>query len=734
MNISQLQEFFQYISVFDPNPQFLVDEIIARASIYMQGSAHIEAIQKTYEFTKAAHEGVARLSGEPYIVHPLQATLFLMDIKPDTATIQACILHDVIEDTDITYETIAEKFGKEVADLCEWLVKVSNIRYRGEERHIETLKKTFLAMGKDLRVIFIKLADRVHNIQTLHFHPNKEKRERIAQETLQIYVPIAKRLGLYHYQQLLENGAFRILYPEEFSEIMEYLDKRFPSQHNTIEEGVATLQKLLATQHVPFFAVTWRLKSPYRIREKMHNKYKSMDFGNINDMIAFRIITQSVGDCYNILGIVHHHFTPLIKKIKDYISMPKFNEYRSLHTTVLWLYDFPVEIQIRTKEMDEVADWWVAAHFAYAENKWSLSVSERQATWIKKLQDLVASYTTNDDKKWFKDELNIELLDRNIFVYTQKGDIIELPEGSTVLDFAFRIHSDLGLKFQNAIVNGSIVPIWYKLKTGDIVLIAVFKNKWAASWNWFEYLHTPSAKAKLTKFLRTKERTQLLERSMKSLEDKLKEYNLPALHSKQDLITKEYKWEFFDRLLLQLLDKQMWYITFIKKIYKKQFVEKDVQPTRMKQVAVAEKPEVIVDGWLRLGYFLCPECRPQHHDKIIARSWKDGLKIHRVGCIAISSVSPEKLLEAHWHDDNISRYTLSLKLQCQDKSWVLLDLFNIFTTLTLNITHIHSEPVANGVQNVYITADTSHPSKLSYFLQEIKKRNTTLKMLKKEIE
>lgn len=731
MHVKQLKTFLDYKPVFTDAPQHIVDDIVTLARNYIP-EKELWRIQQAYEFAKEAHKTWQRHSGEPYIVHPLQATVFLMAIKPDIETIQACILHDVIEDTDIPYNTLLQTFWKDVADLCEWLVKVSKVRYQGEERHLETLKKTFLAMGKDLRVIFIKLADRIHNIQTLQYHPKEEKQRRIAEETLQIFVPIAKRLGLYYFQQLLENGAFRILYPKEYADITWFLEKQFAHQQDLIEQWLNKLKTILAADNAPYIEVKWRIKSPYRIREKMHYRYKKYDLWQVYDMIAFRIITDSVGDCYSVLWVIHHHFTPIIKQIKDYIAVPKSNWYKSLHTAVLWLYDFPIEIQIRTKDMDERAEWWIAAHFAYAENKWAVTASENQALWIRKLQDLVTNYTNNDDKEWFKNELNIEFLDRNIFIYTQKWDVIELPEGSTVLDFAFRIHSDLWLKFQNALVNGAIVQIGHKLKTWDVVIVQAFKNKFSASGNWFEYLHTPSAKAKLTKFLKSKERVQLVAKSQQNLEEKLKEYNLPSLHTKDDLITREYKWEQLDRVLLQLLDKQIWYITFIKRFYKHQIPDEQVAATK-NIVSKPDSLEVVIDWWLRLWHFMCPECRPKQLDRIIARSWKDGIKIHRIDCIAITSVSPDKLLEAHRETQETARYTCNLKLHCQDKPWVLLDLLGIFTSLTLNIAKIHSESLDTEYQYVYITCDTSHPSKISYLLKELKKKSDTMKVVKREI-
>lgn len=731
MHVKHLQSFLDYKPVFDDEPQQIVDDIISLAQKYLPKS-DIEHIQPTYEFAKSAHETWKRHSGEPYIVHPLQATVFLLAIKPDISTIQACILHDVIEDTEIPYETILKEFWKDVADLCEWLVKVSKVRYQWEERHIETLKKTFLAMWKDLRVIFIKLADRVHNIQTLKYHPKEEKQRRIAEETLQIFVPIAKRLWLYYFQQLLENGAFRILYPKEFADITTYLETQFSHQQDMIEAWLNKLQSVLAADGAPFIAVKWRIKSPYRIWEKMHYRYKKYDLWQVYDMIAFRIITENVWDCYSVLWVIHHHFTPIIKQIKDYIAVPKSNGYKSLHTAILGLYDFPIEIQIRTSDMDEKAEWGIAAHFAYAENKWAVSANENQAIWIRKLQELVTSYTNNDDKEWFKNELNIEFLDRNIFIYTQKWDVIELPEWSTVLDFAFRIHSDLWLKFQSALVNWNIVPIGHILKTWDVVIVQTFKNKISASWNWFEYLHTPSAKSKLTKHLKSKERVQLVQKSLTYLIEKLKEYNLPELHSKDDLITKEYKGEQLDRVLIQLLDKQIGYMTFIKRYYKNRIPDETSKD--VKKVAIsADTPEVVIDWGLRLWHFLCPECRPKPYDTIIARSWKDGIKIHRIDCVALSSVAPEKLLEAHWEWNDTARYTCNLKLHCHDKPWVLLDLLGIFTSLTLNIAKIQSENIDSWFQYVYITCDTSHPSKISYLLKELKKKSDTIRVVKREI-
>lgn len=516
-NFSTFQHFFDYQPCFSDDPQDLLQEILRKAQVYLSVE-DLEIIRQTYEFTKLAHQGVKRQSGEPYIVHPLKATIFLMEINPDLVSIQACLLHDVIEDTDYTYEDIQQRFGTEVADICEGLVKVSKVRYSGEERSLETLKKTFLAMAKDLRVIFVKFADRIHNIQTLQYHPKEEKRLRIAEETLKIYASLANRLGLYTYQLYLENGSFKVLYPEKFTQIMDYIKKYLGNGEKLINMGIKNMTSILKKEGLHDFSVLGRIKSPFRIYEKMEKKYRTNDVSLIMDLLAFRIVTESVSDCYMILGVIHKYYTPLIKKIKDYIAVPKFNGYKSIHTTILGMFRFPIEIQIRTKAMDIIAEHGIAAHYAYSENNASVEVPLTQSEWIQKLKQIVSNYSLSLDKTHFKDALQVEILDKSIFVYTPKGDIKELPSGSSVLDFAFHIHGELGLKFKNALVNNQLKPLSYKLKTGDIVQINTHKDRFSAMRYWVEYLHTPSARSKLLKFIKTQEKLLLL--SQKSQDQK----------------------------------------------------------------------------------------------------------------------------------------------------------------------------------------------------------------------
>lgn len=716
------------------DPKRIVQGIL-RKTDYLN-TADKKDVLRAYDFANKYHADVRRLSGEPYIIHPVRVLEFLMDSNPDVATMQTALLHDVIEDTPATYDDIKYHFGEEVADLCEGLAKVGKVRYKWEERQIETLKKTFLAMGKDLRVIIVKIADRVHNIQTLHYHPKKEKQVRIAEETLKIFVPIAKRLWLYVYQWYLENGAFTILHAREYKRIEKYVANKYGDMEAYKKKWIRLLKQLCKTEDIFFSEIEWRLKSPYRIWKKLQ-KYQTEDIGEIMDIVAFRIVTDDIGDCYNSLGVIHKYYTPIFAKMKDYIALPKPNGYKSLHTTVLWMFDFPVEIQVRTGDMHQVANFGVAAHYAYSDADWSVNVSEKQARWIKKLQDIVKKYQEETDKEKFKDELNIEILQKNIFIYTPKGDIIELPQESSVLDFAFRVHTDVGLKFRNAFINGKIVPIDYKLKTGDIVDINTFKNKYTASRWWIQFLHTPSAKAKLNRFVREREKENIFKEVTITINEWLKSYDLPLLWSKWDLITKKWKWLEYERLLFRVRDKQISVRKLIKEVYPELRTE-NIRETKLRDRMMKDKkalPVVIVDNDKEIEIILCPLCKPKLKQKIIARSWTDGIKVHIIWCDALNTVNYKKLMEAHRKWYKPADYTLKLWLLAVDEPWVLLKILKIFDFLWLNLKNISTkqEKKAAWKSDVQIEIDFENPGKIYYLLKDLEERKSLIAIVEKSI-
>ncbi len=738
MDIKWLEKFFDYKPFLDQDPQIILDKIIHKAKKYLPAE-QLPMIKKAYVYAAEKHQWQLRLSWEAYIVHPLIATNFLMEIRPDIETIQTCILHDIMEDCNVSERDIEKEFGAEVAGLCEWMVKVSKIKYKWEDRHLETLKKTFLAMARDLRVIFVKLADRIHNIQTLKYHPNLVKRQKIAQETMKIFVPIAKRLGLYQYQLYLENGSFKILEEEAFADIFAYLKKYFGEGEKYTERGIKTLTNMLHKEGIEDFEIKGRIKSPYRIFEKLQNRYKTTEISTVMDLLAYRIITNTVNDCYMVLGIIHKYYTPLIKKIKDYIAVPKFNGYQSIHTTVLGMFRFPTEIQIRTHEMDDVAEFWVAAHFAYMEYNAPVKVSQQTGEWIKKLQDIVNNYTSLDDREQFKKELNIEIFEKRIFLYTPQGDVIELPMGSTVLDFAFAVHSNIWLSFKNAIVNGEIKPISYVPQTWDVIKINTFKNKYSANKHRLEFLSTSGAKNNLIKFLKGQQKEQLVAQALHELNKHLKIFWLPLFNSTDDQISKKYSKEVIERRLLDILDKKENYSHFIKSIYPKEIAaqqhetliwskltEKEIQTSK-------ETLAVVVDGDTLINYYYCPECKPKPWEKIIAKTGRDGIRIHTVDCRGIKTVSFDKLLEAHrlWDLDNI--YKIRIELKISSRSGNLIGMMKIFTELHVPVLQVTMKNVQNNMSLVAFETEFSNPGKIAFLLNSLKKYDDSLKVIKKKI-
>ena len=737
MDITQLDNFLNYKVDLNIDPDTLVEEIIIRARKYLQESCR-EWILKAYEMAKKAHHWQLRLSWEPYIIHPLKSAIILMDLKPDLESIQTCILHDVIEDSIFTKEEIAQEFWQEVAVLCEWLVKVSKIKYKWEDRHLETIKKTFLAMAKDLRVIFVKLADRIHNMQTLNFHPEKDKRENIAKETMKIYVPITKRLGLYHYQVTLENACFKILHPEDFEKITGYLRKWYSGTDKHIKKWTYTISKLLQKEWIKDFFIKGRVKSPYRIREKMEHRYHTKDITSVMDLLAFRVITKDISNCYMTLWIIHKHYTPLIKKIKDYIAIPKFNWYKSIHTTILGMFHFPVEIQIRTTEMDEVAEYWVAAHYAYSDSNSPEKINKKQAEWMKKLQELVNAYTESDEKEQFKDKLDIELLNKETFIYTPNGDIIELPKWSTVLDFAFHVHTDIGLRFKNAIVNWEIVPITHIPSTWDIVKINTFRYQYTANKHWIWILNTPSAKYKVLKFLKSDQQEDILDNSIKLLNEKLKDLKLPNINSKENEINKAYDKKELQKKLIDATENKFIYNEILKKAYPKEYKEyynnkTNTTNNNTKKIEDNKTTHIIIDDDKLINYYLCPECKPSYPQKIIAKTGRDWIKIHNINCRALKTISWNNLLEAHWSWNmrNVYDITLTLKI-CENINF--MKLLEIFSKLQIEINSFSQKNDNDWKETtIILTRTLQNPWQMWMVRDQIKRHGDKIKLIKMEI-
>jgi GTP diphosphokinase / guanosine-3',5'-bis(diphosphate) 3'-diphosphatase len=473
-------------------------------------------IQKAYDFAYRVHLGQKRKSGEPYITHPLATALRLAELRLDAPTIAAALLHDVCEDTNCKNEDVKKEFGDEIAFLVEGVTKLDRIRYKGTERSAESLRKMFLAIGEDIRIVLLKLVDRLHNMETLkHLPPEKQKR--IALETIEIYAPLAYRLGIKDLSGRLEDLAFPYVYPKEYDWLMRTTQKQYHEWDNYVQKLKPVIAEELIKEKIKILDIHARAKRYYSLYKKLLKN--DMDITKVTDIIALRIIVPEIEDCYATLGIVHNLWRPLPKKIKDYIALPKPNGYRSLHTTVIGPESQPVEIQIRTKEMHEESEYGIAAHWAYSEfkrtdpkaymeNRASF-MNQKKFAWIRQLQEWQKGFEKSEE---FLESLKVDFFKHRIFVLTPKGDALDLPEGATPVDFAYHIHTDIGNTAVGAKVNGKMVSLEYTLRNGDIVEILTQKNK-KPNRDWLRFAKSIQARKKVTATLRkTEEEQQLLKK------------------------------------------------------------------------------------------------------------------------------------------------------------------------------------------------------------------------------
>lgn len=468
--------------------------------------ADLDLVLLAYEFAAEAHLGQKRTSGEEYIQHPLEVAYTLATYKMDLATIMAGLMHDVPEETEKTLAEIEKNFGLEVARLVEGITKLGKIKYRGLERYAENLRKMFMAIAEDVRVVFIKFADRIHNLKTLYALP-PVKQQRIARESLEIYAPIANRLGMEETKCELEDLSFPYVYPDEYKWVMEISRKRYQEQTRFIERVIKIIKKELESYgNFKFLKIEGRTKHYYSLYQKIIKK--DMDINKVYDLVALRIIVSGVDDCYRVLGYIHKLWAPLPGRIKDYISQPKPNGYQSLHTTVFGPDGKITEFQIRTQKMHEEAEYGVAAHWLYKENKLqeNLKISQEKLKWIK---ELVNEQKDNKTVKKYLKTLKLDFFKNRIFVFTPKGDVIDLPEGATPVDFAYHIHSDIGDKCAGVRINDKIATLQTPLKNSDIVEIIIDKNRKGPSESWLSFVQTHAAKDKIRSSLNKKSRLNI---------------------------------------------------------------------------------------------------------------------------------------------------------------------------------------------------------------------------------
>ncbi len=694
------KSYDEHIKIVDAE----IESIIKRAQAYMQNIPQEEIrvhISLAYEFAKEAHKKDIRLSGEPYISHPVAATEILLSLNPDISTIQACLMHDVIEDTPYTYEDIKEAFGDDVANLCAGMEKLEKVRYRGEDRAIGSLRKMFVAMADDLRVIFIKLSDRLHNMQTLIHHPKPEKRERIALETLNIYVPIAGRLGLYKMKNKLEDECFKILYPEDYAKLNLELEELAKTRIEFQNSAIIEIQKLLSHIDMPH-KIDFRIKSPYSIYNKMKSKgiERAKD---LYDIYGIRIVVPSVADCYRILGEIHGKWHTLPYRFKDYIALPKPNGYQSLHTTVVWfLKNFttqPTEIQIRTEEMHKRAEIWVAAHFEYKERGSKIAT---EIDWVSDLKEMVDTVANND----LMTSLKIDTFKNRIFVFTPKGDLINLPTWSTPVDFAYHVHSDLGDHIAFGKVNGIVQPLDKELQNGDVIEVIIDKNRKPSPY-WLSFVKTIKAKNNIKAYLRKGDKDQHRERGKEIMNKYLEKSGLPIFDKDLLLLRvldgRENTMEERYQLLEQVGNFSNTPASLLKRILREQNIAYENQNKKSSPESQGwydtpeEKKEIIIGGEGNISYKTCGTCcKSKIPEQIVAHINSRGIfTIHARDCPVLTGVNKERLMNAYIKgSESVSLFRLSLNLE--NKIGMMKVISETLFQMEINIDEIHTQKLSSS--------------------------------------
>lgn len=699
-----------------------------------QDDADIEMIERAYLVANEGHQGQTRVSGEPYINHPLNVAAILTELQLDDKTIAAAILHDVVEDTLFTTEEIEDMFGDEIALLVDGVTKLGKIPFKSkEERQLETYRKMIIAMAKDIRVIMIKLADRLHNMRTLKFM-REDKRKRIASETLELYAPLANRLGISNIKWELEDLSLRYLEPDIYYDLVENVKQKRRERQIYISEAVRQIEEEFDDLDI-HATISGRAKHFYSIYKKMIRDHK--DIGEIYDLSAVRILVDEVKDCYNVLGVIHAKWKPMPGRFKDYIAMPKSNGYRSLHTTVMAL-GYPLEIQIRTFAMHQISEYGVAAHWKYKEAGKSVgagSSNDQKMSWLRQMVKLQKEIK---DPKEYLEALKVDIFSDEVFVFTPVGDLLALPKGSNPIDFAYRIHTEVGHHCVGAKINGNIVPLEYKLQNGDFVEIITNRSNNGPSRDWLNTVASNDTRAKIRSWFKRENREENIEHGREELEFELKKLGYtPKEILKENRLAKIA--ESMHILSMDDLLAQIGYgginshgiITKLVEMHKKDFAAhntqeisellKEIRPPR----ATQRKSDhgILVEG--ETGFFvrLAKCCNPIPGDEISGYVTRGrGVSVHRVDCPNIlHGNNLERMIEVSWDNDADKSYTVGIEVVCNDKSGILSEIFAVPSELQMNIRSVHATPnKSNKTSTVYLGIDVNNAEQVTKIINQLK--------------
>lgn len=654
--------------------------------------AEFQELKAAYDFSAAAHEGQKRQTGEPYFIHPCAVVNVLVDLGfDDVSTLVAAFLHDVLEDTQVTADELEQKFGKEVLELVEGVTKLDKIKFvSAEDEQAENLRKMFFAMAKDYRVIIIKLADRLHNMRTLDAL-KPEKQIKIATQSLKIYAPLAGRLGLSFVKCELEDLAMRYLYPDDYYELVEFIKTKSKERQQFIEKICDELKAKLQELGIEG-EVNGRQKHLYGIYKKMLKQGKNIE--QIYDISAVRVIVNEVQDCYTVLGAIHTMWMPLPGRFKDYIAMPKPNGYQSLHTTVITKFKETFEIQIRTYEMHRIAEYGIAAHWKYKEGKTGATKIDDQINWLREVMD---TQRESSDSHEFLENIEGNVFTDEVYVFTPKGKVLNLPVGSTTVDFAYAIHSAVGNKCIGAKVNGKIVPLNTVLNTGDIVEILTTNSGKGPSRDWIKFVKTASARTKIRQYFKKEMKEENIKRGKDMLEREAKRrgYNLSELLSTAGLnyIMNRYTLSSIDDLYASVGFGGLTTNQIIVKLidyFKRDLLSKN-PVAEIKTTSTTGKSAsgngVLIRGYDDFLVRLSHCCNPVPGDKIVGYvSRGRGVSVHCVDCPNVKNMEPERLIEAKWDDVISQNFLASLKIYCENKGGILAAVTTIISNMKISIT------------------------------------------------
>ena len=674
--------------------------------------APCDDVTKAYNLAEEAHKDQRRVSGEPYILHPLAVAQILADMKIDTTTITASLLHDVVEDTSYTLDDIKKMFGKEVAFLVDGVTKLSRLNYRTkEDQQLNSMRKMFLAMAKDVRVVVIKLADRLHNMRTLRYM-RSDKQKRIAQETLEIFAPLAHRLGIFNIKWELEDLSFRYLEPDKYYDLVDQMKQKRHVREEIINEAIGVLRKALDEAHI-HCEINGRPKHFYSIYKKM--KKDNRDLSQVYDLFAVRVIVDDVKDCYGVLGIVHSLWKPLPYRFKDYIAMPKPNNYQSLHTTVIGTRGQPVEIQIRTWEMHSIAEYGVAAHWRYKEGNQTANKDafDEKMGWLRNLLE----WQDTSNPKEFVNALKLDAFSDEVFVFSPRGDVIDLPQGSIPIDFAYRIHTDVGHRCVGAKINGKIVPLDYKLKNGDIVEIITSKVG-KPSLDWLNIVGSSESRSKIRSWFKKENREENIAKGLEALERECKRlgHDWKALNvgGRLGRVAKQMNAGSEDDLVAAVGYGGFAVNTVLIKLMELHKKDLQKQEEKTNSLAALEKLKtkkpvkhsgtgILVKGEPGLLVRLAKCCSPVPGDPIIGFITRGrGVSVHRADCpnVTHGQNDVDRLIDVEWDYDGNESFEVNMEIVAYDRTGIMAEIMATLAEMKISILSVNAK--TSDTKNVTI--------------------------------